>query len=170
MGKRVSLAELAHGVATRATIPVSFAEEFVGSFFSVIEENLILDKLVKVKGLGTFKLVDVEARESVHVGTGERILLSGHTKVSFTPDPVIRDAINRPFADFETVILSDETPTALMEAVDDETVETVVVQPVQEETPVMSAVEDQTEHQQVDEQQPEEVVEELFRKDTTKEK
>lgn len=160
MGKRVSLAELAHGVATRATIPVSFAEEFVGAFFSVIEENLILDKLVKVKGLGTFKLVDVEARESVHVGTGERILLSGHTKVSFTPDPVIRDAINRPFADFETVILSDETPTALMEAVDDETVETAVVQPIQEETPVISAVEDQMEHQQADEQQPEVVVEE----------
>ena len=158
MGKRISLAELAHGVATRATIPVSFAEEFVGAFFSVIEENLILDKLVKVKGLGTFKLVDVEARESVHVGTGERILLSGHTKVSFTPDPVIRDAINRPFADFETVILSDDTPIALMETVDDDTVETAIVTPVPEETPVTPETEEPTTSPQEEEQPSEEVV------------
>ena len=115
MNRRVNIAELADGIAKRATIPVSYAEKFVQSFFGVIGEALVREKLVKVKGLGTFKLVDVEARESVDVNTGERILLSAHSKVSFTPDAGLRDAINRPFADFETVLLNEGTPTELME-------------------------------------------------------
>lgn len=115
MNRRVNIAELADGIAKRATIPVSYAEKFAQSFFGVIGEALVREKLVKVKGLGTFKLVDVEARESVDVNTGERILLSAHSKVSFTPDAGLRDAINRPFADFETVLLNDGTPTELME-------------------------------------------------------
>ena len=115
MNRRVNIAELADGIAKRATIPVSYAEKFAQSFFGVIGEALVREKLVKVKGLGTFKLVDVEARESVDVNTGERILLSAHSKVSFTPDAGLRDAINRPFADFETVLLNEGTPTELME-------------------------------------------------------
>lgn len=121
MNKRINIAELADGMARRATIPVSFAEQFVQAFFKVIEEALMKDKLVKVKGLGTFKLVDVEARESVDVNTGERILLSAHSKVSFTPDASLRDTINRPFADFETVVLNDETPTEQMDTPDEAT-------------------------------------------------
>ena len=119
MSRRVLLSEIVDGLANRASIPNRFAEDFVQAFFHVIEENLVREKLVKVKGLGTFKLIDVEARESIHVSTGERILLAGHTKVSFTPDPVLRDAVNRPFADFETVVLNEATPTELMERLDD---------------------------------------------------
>lgn len=119
MSRRVLLSEIVDGLANRASIPNRFAEDFVQAFFHVIEENLVREKLVKVKGLGTFKLIDVEARESIHVSTGERILLAGHTKVSFTPDPVLRDAVNRPFADFETVVLNEATPTELMERLED---------------------------------------------------
>lgn len=113
--KRINMAELADGVAQRATIPVSYAEKFVQAVFDLIEEALVREKLVKVKGLGTFKLVDVEPRESVDVNTGERILLAAHSKVTFTPDATLRDTINRPFADFETVILNEGTPTEQME-------------------------------------------------------
>ena len=120
MNRRITLPELADGVAKRATVPVSFAEKFVQSFFDVVEEALVKEKLVKVKGLGTFKLVDVDARESVDVNSGERILLAPHSKVTFTPDTGLRDAINRPFADFETVILNDTTPTEKMEAIENE--------------------------------------------------
>ena len=137
MNRRITLPELADGVAKRATVPVSFAEKFVQSFFDVVEEALVKEKLVKVKGLGTFKLVDVDARESVDVNSGERILLAAHSKVTFTPDAGLRDAINRPFADFETVILNDSTPTEKMEAIDNEA-ETVAEGEVQaEKEPVM---------------------------------
>jgi nucleoid DNA-binding protein/nucleoid-associated protein YgaU len=84
------------------------AENFIKEFFSLIEEGLERDKSVKIKGLGTFKLIDVESRESVDVNTGERIEIQGHTKISFTPEPALRDIINRPFAHFETVILNDD--------------------------------------------------------------
>lgn len=120
MNKRVMTPELADALARRATIPVSFSEHFVQSFFDIIEEALTKDKLVKVKGLGTFKLVDVDERESVDVRTGERIMLMQHSKVSFTPDPALRDTINKPFADFDTVILNEETPSEQMEVVEEE--------------------------------------------------
>lgn len=139
MNRRITLPELADGVAKRATVPVSFAEKFVQSFFDVVEEALVKEKLVKVKGLGTFKLVDVDARESVDVNSGERILLAAHSKVTFTPDAGLRDAINRPFADFETVILNDSTPTEKMEAIDNEA-ETAAEGEVQvEKEPLMDA-------------------------------
>lgn len=63
----------------------------------------------KIKGLGTFKLIDVDSRESVNVNTGERFQIKGHTKVSFSPDANLRDTINKPFAHFETVVLNENT-------------------------------------------------------------
>lgn len=80
---------------------------FTAECFKLIAEALPRDKYVKVKGLGTFKLIMVEPRESVDVNTGERILISGHPKVTFTPDTVLRDIINEPFACFETTIIND---------------------------------------------------------------
>lgn len=77
--------------------------------FELIEEALATEKYVKVKGLGTFKLTEVESRESVNVNTGERIEIQGHTKISFTPDSSMKDLINKPFAHFETVILNENT-------------------------------------------------------------
>lgn len=139
MNRRITLPELADGVAKRATVPVSFAEKFVQSFFDVVEEALVKEKLVKVKGLGTFKLIDVDARESVDVNSGERILLAAHSKVTFTPDAGLRDAINRPFADFETVILNDSTPTEKMEAIDNEAETAAEGEVHAEKEPVMAA-------------------------------
>ncbi len=77
--------------------------------FKLIEEALEKDKYVKIKGLGAFKLIDVESRESVNVNTGERFEIQGHTKVSFTPEPALKDIINKPFAHFETVVLNEGT-------------------------------------------------------------
>lgn len=85
------------------------ADSFVKEFFLLIEESLEKDKYVKIKGLGTFKLIDVESRESVNVNTGERFEIQGHTKVSFTPEPTLKDIINKPFSHFETVVLNDST-------------------------------------------------------------
>ena len=88
------------------------------SVFEIIGEYLQTDKIVKVKGLGTFKLVTVDSRESVDVNTGERIVIKKYTKINFTPDPVLRDAVNKPFAQFETVVLYEGTDIADMERMD----------------------------------------------------
>ncbi|MBO5952395.1 MAG: HU family DNA-binding protein, partial [Bacteroidaceae bacterium] len=83
------------------------SELFVKSFFEIIEEELLKGEQVKVKGLGVFKTVKVEARESVNVNTGERIKIDGYVKISFTPDAALKEIINKPFAAFETMVLSD---------------------------------------------------------------
>lgn len=83
------------------------AERFVNLLFELIDEGLSNDRLVKVKGLGTFKVTSVSARESIDVNTGERIVIDGRDKISFSPDAVIRDYVNRPFAQFETVIINE---------------------------------------------------------------
>ena len=83
------------------------ANKFAYAMFALIQERLETDQLVKVKGLGTFKIVDVEARESVSVRTGERVTISGHAKVSFTPDATMKELVNRPFSQFETVVLNE---------------------------------------------------------------
>lgn len=80
---------------------------FVSAMIDILNEGLQQDRLVKVKGLGTFKMTSVSARESVDVNTGERILLNEREKISYTPDAVIRDIVNKPFSHFETVILND---------------------------------------------------------------
>jgi nucleoid DNA-binding protein len=113
------LIHLATSLSDHSTLSVGEAEQFVGKFFDVVRASLLTDKIVKVRGLGTFKLVDVEPRESVKVVTGERYVIAGHSKVTFTPDPVLRDAVNRPFADFQTVELNDGVDLAIMEAVDE---------------------------------------------------
>ncbi|MCD7899867.1 MAG: HU family DNA-binding protein [Bacteroides sp.] len=84
------------------------AQAFATAFFDTIVEGLEQDGFVKIKGLGTFKLVTVESRESINVNTGERIEIPSYTKVSFIPESTLRDRINKPFEHFETVILSDE--------------------------------------------------------------
>ena len=82
-------------------------ELFVKNFFEIIEEELLKGEQVKVKGLGVFKTVKVEARESVNVNNGERIKIDGYVKISFTPDAALKETINKPFAAFETMVLSD---------------------------------------------------------------
>ena len=77
--------------------------------FDLVEEALANEKYVKIKGLGVFKLIEVDSRESINVNTGERIEIQGHSKVSFTPETSLKELINKPFAHFETVILNEGT-------------------------------------------------------------
>jgi len=107
MGERINIQNLIDLLAAKKGISKKDAETFLKEMFAIIEQALQTDKYVKIKGLGTFKLIDVDSRESVNVNTGERIEIQGHTKISFTPEAGIRDLINKPFAHFETVILNE---------------------------------------------------------------
>ena len=120
MDGKLTVTELAQILAKESQMSQSAAEIFVKAVFDVVTEAVLSDKIVKVKGLGTFKLIGVSDRESVNVNTGERILIAGHSKLSFTPDMALKNAVNRPFADFETVILNEKTPIEEMERVSDE--------------------------------------------------
>ena len=104
---KTALQLIADTVAKKHKITVKEAEKFVSAMFDVMNEGLKTDKLVKVKGLGTFKVQAVKPRESVNVNTGERVLIEGHDKVSFTPDATKKELVNKPFAQFETVVLND---------------------------------------------------------------
>lgn len=104
---KVSIQDIAKAIVNKHGLSQSEAENFVTVLFDVLNEGLHKEKIVKVKGLGTFKVIDVRERESVNVNTGERVLIDSHGKITFTPDPVMRDLVNKPFAQFETVILND---------------------------------------------------------------
>lgn len=109
MNEKLNIQDLIDLLAEKHGMSKKNADSFVKEFFQLIEEALEKDKYVKVKGLGAFKLIDVESRESVNVNTGERFEIQGHTKVSFTPEPALKDLINKPFSHFETVVLNDNT-------------------------------------------------------------
>lgn len=104
---KVSIQDIAKAIVNKHGLSQSEAENFVTVLFDVLNEGLHKEKIVKIKGLGTFKVIDVRERESVNVNTGERVLIDSHGKITFTPDPVMRDLVNKPFAQFETVILND---------------------------------------------------------------
>lgn len=118
MKKKFSPSDLAEIIARQTGTENAVAEAFVRKFFEVIEDGLLSDKFVKIKGFGTFKLVSVGERESVNINTGERFQISGHTKVSFTPDTSLKELVNRPFAHFETVDLSDDTDMTEFDEID----------------------------------------------------
>ena len=109
MNEKLNIQDLIDLLAEKHGMSKKNADSFVKEFFQLIEEALEKDKYVKIKGLGAFKLIDVESRESVNVNTGERFEIQGHTKVSFTPEPALKDIINKPFAHFETVVLNEGT-------------------------------------------------------------
>lgn len=165
---KISLQELAEFMtAADVTLDKKTCEAFARTLFEVVEEALLSDKFVKVKGFGTFKLVAVSDRESVNINTGERFQIEGHTKVSFIPDNTLKEEINRPFAHFETIDLSDETEQAELDAIDaaaaeealenDEAEETV--EEVAEEMPATDPAEEDVE-EEAKEEVPEEVLKE----------
>ena len=117
---KTALQLIADAVAKKHKITVKEAEKFVSAIFDVVNEGLKTDKLVKVKGLGTFKVQAVKPRESVNVNTGERVLIEGHKKVSFTPDATMKELVNKPFAQFETVVLNDGVDFADIESKSDD--------------------------------------------------
>ena len=140
MGK-LTIQEIAAVLQQKNNFDKQEANTFVTTMFQIIQERLETDGIVKVKGLGTFKMVDVEARESVSVRTGERVVIDGHAKVTFTPDATMKELVNRPFSQFETVVLNDGVEFPDLEEPEEE-------QPVVEEQPVaeedVPAVEEQS--------------------------
>lgn len=128
MNERLTIQDLTDLLAAKHSMTKKDAEAFVKEFFLLIEQALENEKTVKIKGLGTFKLIDVDSRESVNVNTGERFQIKGHTKVSFSPDTNLRDTINKPFAHFETVVLNENT------ILEDTPIEDTEEEEVEEET------------------------------------
>ena len=118
MDAKVLIPDLANAVAQRKRIPANEAEAFIKQFLNLVNERIVSDRLLKVKGLGTFKIIDVQERESINVNNGERIVIPGHMKVAFTPDALLKNQVNRPFAAFQTVMLNENTPLDEMERLD----------------------------------------------------
>ena len=118
MATKINLQQLAKTLAQKRNLPQKDAEAFLKTFFDAIIENVTADKMVKIKGLGTFKLIEVLDRESVNINSGERIVIPGHSKLSFTPENALKDLINKPFADFQTVVINEGTSLEDMERID----------------------------------------------------
>ena len=106
MGK-MTIQDISRVLSERKGLSKKDASNFVNLMFDIIQQALERDGIVKVKGLGTFKIIDVDARESVNVNTGERVLIEGHNKITFTPDSLLKELVNKPFSQFETVVLND---------------------------------------------------------------
>ena len=127
MSSKAGIRELAMALVRKHDITQKDAERFVTLMFDTLNEGLETDKLVKLKGLGTFKVTNVSARKSIDVNTGEPIVIESRDKISFTPDNTMRDLVNRPFSQFETVVVN--------EGVDLEMLENVSTTPNSEEEP-----------------------------------
>ena len=134
MNEKIILPELIDKFSEKLGMNRKDAELFVKSMLDLVVEALENEKYVKVKGLGTFKLTEVESRESVNVNTGERIEIQGHTKVSFTPDTTMKDLINKPFAHFESVVLNDGVE------LEDTPIDNIVEENIVNEVPVIEEI------------------------------
>lgn len=135
---KVSITELASKLMEKHGLKRTEAELFIRQFVGVINDGLKNDKSVKVKGLGTFKVQAVSARKSVDVNTGEAIVIEGRDKISFTAEAVMRDLVNAPFAQFETVIVNDGVDFSEIDA-KHEADNTEAEEPAQEVEPAPAA-------------------------------
>ena len=157
MNEKITLQDLINLFSEKQGMNKKDAEVFVRTMFELIEEALATEKYVKIKGLGTFKLTEVDSRESVNVNTGERIEIQGHTKISFTPDVTMKELINKPFSHFETVVLNEgveledtpvETPEEIVqEEIISETIiaeEPAIMEEPQPEPIVETPIEEET--------------------------
>ncbi len=149
MGK-LTIQEIAKVLVEKSGLQQRDANQFATEMFAVILQRLQEGDQVKVKGLGTFKIISVEARESISVRTGERVVIEGHDKVSFTPDNMMKELVNKPFSQFETVVLNDGVAFSDMEEQPEEepveTIETPIETPA--ETPAETLVETPVEIEQ----------------------
>lgn len=107
MNSRLTIQDLAGLLAEYTTKDKSSIEHFLKEFVSVLSEGVCADRIVKVKGLGTFKVIEVEKRESIHVNTGERFVIPEHYKFSFLPDKELKDLVNKPFSFFDTIEINE---------------------------------------------------------------
>ena len=106
----VTIKDIAKIIASQHNIKIAEAEEFVQKLVDTINEGLETDRLVKIKGFGTFKMQAMKSRASVNVNTGERVIIGEHDRINFLPDASMKNAINKPFAHFETVEIDDDSP------------------------------------------------------------
>ncbi|MCD8044483.1 MAG: HU family DNA-binding protein [Tannerellaceae bacterium] len=136
MNNRLSIPELAGLLAEYTGVEKKKTERFLKELVSVVREAVFEDKIVKIKGIGTFKIIEVQDRESVDVNTGKRILIPGHYKFSFLPDKELKEEVNKPFSFFETVEISDHIDSATFEHPEEE-VSADVVPEINAETEVV---------------------------------
>ncbi len=167
-----SIQVLARYISEKRGVPQRDAEHFVKSFFEIISETLQSgESLVKIKGFGTFKIVDVKDRESVDVNTGERIVIEGRSKISFIPDNVMKELVNKPFSQFETVVVNDGVN--FEEEVKEEGVQGIrgvqEVQEVQGVQEVKEEVKEDVKEEEVKEEEVKEEVVEEVREEVAKE-
>jgi nucleoid DNA-binding protein len=138
MNEKLFIQQIVDTLAETLGMERQDVENFAKEFFHTIEKGIENDKYVKIKGFGTFKLIEVDARESVNVNTGERFEIQGHSKVSFTPDNSLKELINKPFSQFETVVLNENTvldgTTVLEEEEVPQETEAVIEEEVPQET------------------------------------
>lgn len=120
MNNRLAIQDLAGLLAEYTGKDKNSSERFLREFIAVVSEGVYTDKLVKVKGIGTFKIIPVEKRESIHVNTGERFVIPEHYKFSFLPDKELRELVNKPFSFFETTELRENVDFTDMDVVLDE--------------------------------------------------
>lgn len=164
---KIFLSELSAVLAEKHGIDRRTAQRFVTSVVSVVQRGLEADRIVKIKGLGTFKIIDVEARESVNVNTGERLVIDSHSKLTFLPDNTMKELVNRPFSQFETVVLNDgvnfdepeeDTPIDIeevsTEAVETEEEETIAPVVEKEEEAIVPVVEKEEIKEEIKEEEP----------------
>lgn len=157
------MTELADMLAQKAGISKREAQQFLTDFIETIQDGVNNDKLVKIKGLGTFKVIDVDARESVNVNTGERVTIESHQKLTFTPDAAMKELVNKPFSQFETVVLNDgvefdDEPEVEEPAIAEETPEPVVEPTPEPEPEPVVVPEPEPEPTIVPEPEPEPVI------------
>lgn len=114
---KTAIQQIISALAKQYNLSAAEAAAFVDAFFDIVSSELKNGNQVKIKGLGTFKVQAVKPRESVNVNTGERVLIEGHDKISFTPDAVMKELVNKPFSQFETVVINDGVDTEELERV-----------------------------------------------------
>ena len=131
-------------LAKQHNLSAADAAAFVDAFFDIISSELKNGNQVKIKGLGTFKVQAVKPRESVNVNTGERVLIEGHDKISFTPDTVMKELVNKPFSQFETVVINDGVDTEELERIPAEDSSDEVKSEIVDETTTKKTSEEKT--------------------------
>ena len=142
--ERISIIEIAAILAIKSDLKKKDAERFANMIFDVVKDGLERDRLVKIKGLGTFKVIEVESRESVNVNTGDRVMIEGYSKVTFTPDATMKELVNKPFSQFETVILNDGVDFSGIEDYEEINPESSDDEESEEEIDVIDAMEEQS--------------------------
>lgn len=137
MNSRLTIQDLAGLLAERTGKDRNSAEQFLREFITIVSQGVFTDKVAKIKGLGSFKIVLVEKRESIHVNTGERFLIPAHYKFSFLPDKELRELVNKPFSFFETTELNEDvdfTDLDVSNTVEDKEVEDESVEEILQES------------------------------------